>query len=135
MTFRSCRRVVKHGWRAVALVLAVGAGAAVAQEAPPHRGPPPEAYTACNGQSEGAACSMTTPRGTLSGTCAATPEGQLACRPAPPPEAFSACDNQAAGAACTVTLHDRTLSGTCAAYSDGRMVCRPEGPPPGGAGQ
>lgn len=51
-----------------------------------HRGPPPEALAACKSLASGAACSMTTPRGTLSGTCGG-PEGKpLACRPAQPPQ-------------------------------------------------
>ena len=51
-----------------------------------HRGPPPEALAACKSLASGAACSMTTPRGTLTGTCGG-PEGKpLACRPAPPPQ-------------------------------------------------
>jgi hypothetical protein len=46
-------------------------------------GPPPEAIAACDGQSEGAACSFETPRGdTLEGTCAQSPRGDgVACRP------------------------------------------------------
>lgn len=50
--------------------------------------PPQEAITACVGLSTGAACSVTTPNGTLSGTCGAPPNStQLACIPAggPPP--------------------------------------------------
>ncbi|WP_085441966.1 hypothetical protein [Magnetofaba australis] len=33
------------------------------------RGPPQEAFTACANSSQGASCSVTTPHGTLSGTC------------------------------------------------------------------
>ncbi len=51
-----------------------------------HRGPPPEAYTACEGLSEGGACSVETPHGTLSGTCRAPRRGPqeeagLVCAP------------------------------------------------------
>jgi len=46
-----------------------------------HRGPPPEAIAACKAISSGQACSFTTPRGTMQGTCWA-PEGKpLACKP------------------------------------------------------
>lgn len=60
-------------------------------EHPP--GPPPEAFSACSAKTQGATCSMTTPRGeSMSGTCAGAPDrmgnqgaasgsGQLACRP------------------------------------------------------
>jgi len=51
------------------------------------RGPPPEAYTACEGLSEGGACSVETPHGTLSGTCrvprrGSLQEASLICAPA-----------------------------------------------------
>jgi hypothetical protein len=47
---------------------------------------PPEALAACEGQTDGAACSFATPDGgNLQGTCRA-PEGRpLACAPEPPP--------------------------------------------------
>lgn len=57
-------------------------------------GPPPEAFSVCSGKIQGAACSMTSPRGeSMSGTCAGAPPdhpggqgvssgaGQLVCRP------------------------------------------------------
>lgn len=50
--------------------------------------PPQEAITACTGLSAGASCSITTPNGTLAGTCGTPPNStQLACVPAggPPP--------------------------------------------------
>jgi hypothetical protein len=50
--------------------------------------PPQEAITACTGLSVGASCSITTPNGTLAGTCGTPPNStQLACVPAggPPP--------------------------------------------------
>lgn len=52
-----------------------------------HRGPPPEAFTACEGKSADAACSISTPRGNLDGTCSAGHggDGKLACRPKGPP--------------------------------------------------
>ena len=48
------------------------------------RTPPAEAFTACESLSQGDACSVTTPRGEMSGTCKAAPSGQvgaLACAP------------------------------------------------------
>ncbi len=50
--------------------------------------PPQEAFTACNGLSEGASCSVNTPIGSIAGLCRITPaSSQLACVPAggPPP--------------------------------------------------
>jgi hypothetical protein len=47
-----------------------------------HHRPPPEALAACSASQAGAACSFTSPRGAVSGSCWA-PEGKpLACRPA-----------------------------------------------------
>ena len=46
--------------------------------------PPQEAYDACVGLSEGAACTVLTPNGSLSGTCSLPPSNastQLACAP------------------------------------------------------
>jgi hypothetical protein len=45
--------------------------------------PPEEAIDACVGLTQGTACSITTPNGTLSGTCGTPPNAsQLACMPA-----------------------------------------------------
>jgi hypothetical protein len=45
--------------------------------------PPQEAISACENQSQGAACSFTAPNGTISGTCLTPPNvTQLACVPA-----------------------------------------------------
>ncbi len=92
-----------------------------------HHGPPPQALDACKGLSAGAACSVKFEERTVTGTCNAGREGELACRPAdlpefgpgrgghhrPPPEALEACKSLAAGAACSVTFKEKTLSGTC----------------------
>jgi hypothetical protein len=59
------------------LLLVVGA----VQAQPPLGGPPPEARAACSGKTEGSACSFTTPRGPMSGTCRSVPEGRV-CVPA-----------------------------------------------------
>ena len=49
------------------------------------KGPPAEAFTACKNLSVGASCTVSTPRGTIEGSCAAAPNGEsdtLACAPA-----------------------------------------------------
>lgn len=59
---------------------------ALAQNGPPPGGgmPPQEAFTACQSATRGASCSMSTPQGTLAGTCGG-PEGKpLACMPPMP---------------------------------------------------
>ena len=47
------------------------------------RGPPPQALAACEGKSEGDACSFTTPRGEMEGTCQPRQDApdQVSCRP------------------------------------------------------
>lgn len=53
-----------------------------------HRGPPAEAFTACEGKSAGDAAQLTGRRGeTVNGTCEAGPDGKLVLRPegGPPP--------------------------------------------------
>jgi hypothetical protein len=49
--------------------------------------PPAEAFAACQGRSESDSCSVSLPDRTVAGTCAASPDGTLFCRPARPPEA------------------------------------------------
>lgn len=53
----------------VTIFIGLSAGAARAQFGPPPGGPPPEAFTACDGKNDGAACSHPTPHGTMTGTC------------------------------------------------------------------
>ncbi|WCM86793.1 hypothetical protein [Acidovorax sp. NCPPB 3576] len=70
---------------------ALAASNALAQGGPNGQppGPPPEAYTACKGQTEGASVTLTMPDGkTLPGTCR-TMNGTLVAMPAggPPPGA------------------------------------------------
>ena len=50
---------------------------------PGRRGPPPQALAACEGKAEGDACSFTTRRGEMDGTCQARPDAsdQVSCRP------------------------------------------------------
>lgn len=55
------------------------------------RGPPQFAFDACANLSEGAACTVQTPRGALQGSCVTFPLRGLVCRPAgmhhgPPPQ-------------------------------------------------
>lgn len=49
----------------------------------PQGGPPQEAFTACENLTEGTACSVSTPRGEMSGSCKGPREGEgaLACVP------------------------------------------------------
>ncbi|MCB0154134.1 MAG: DUF1566 domain-containing protein [Anaerolineae bacterium] len=51
------------------------------QNGPPNGAPPPEAIEACTGQSQGASCQFTAPRGQITGTCAHLQQ-QVACVPA-----------------------------------------------------
>ncbi len=52
----------------------------------PHRGPPPEAVSACEGKQAEASCSFTHREHAIDGTCRAGPQGgALACAPARPP--------------------------------------------------
>jgi len=65
---------------------AYGAGGSQSRHGGGRRGPPPEAYTACEGLSDGGACSVETPHGTLSGTCRVPRRGsqqetRLICAP------------------------------------------------------
>lgn len=66
---------------ALGAVLVVGSNA---HADPPQL--PQEAFTACEGKSEGDACSVTFREHTIEGTCATGPEGgKLHCRPSGPP--------------------------------------------------
>jgi predicted Ser/Thr protein kinase len=84
------RSGARNGLRLAILIFSLTVAAARAQrDGPPGDGPrgggpplaPPQfAVDACRGSAEGAGCTATTPRGTLTGTCALI-EGQLACLP------------------------------------------------------
>lgn len=50
-------------------------------QAGPGNTPPTGAITACSGKSENAACTFSTPNGTLSGVCRTTPDNSFACVP------------------------------------------------------
>ena len=101
-----------------------------------HDGPPPEAYSACEGKSAGGAAQFVNPHGdTVSGTCEADPDGKLVLRPeggprgghgGPPPEAYAACEGKSAGGAAQfVNRRGQTISGTCE-ERDGKLVLRPD---------
>ena len=83
---------------ALGLALSALAAGAVAQQPPSGgpgggrpMGPPPEAYTACQGKTEGASVTITTPDGKqMAATCVKGLDGRLAARPndmpkGPPP--------------------------------------------------
>ena len=120
-----------------------------AQDTGRHRhGPPPEAYSACEGLNVGDTAEFVSPRGdTVTGTC--EPYGdQLVLRPdnhrgrsaekmgssqrsgrsqfGPPPEAYTACEGKNAGdTAKFVSPRGDTVTGTCEQLGD-RLVMRPD---------
>ena len=59
------------------LALGLMALTVAASAQPPQGGPPPEAFSACRGQSEGAACRFTNPHGQISGSCRTMREGRI----------------------------------------------------------
>jgi hypothetical protein len=89
-------------WRAAGAmsVLALGVGGAMAQDGdgrpagrggdrggPPHRRPPPEAFSACEGKAEGTQCQVSFHDKTIDGVCVAPQQEELFCMPndMPPP--------------------------------------------------
>lgn len=109
-------------------------------------GPPPEAFEACAGKSEGDTADLTTPDGeTVSGTCQSL-EGELVLvledgqRPSqpdrePPQEAFDVCEGKTEGTSAELTTPDGGLvTGTCQTIEDQLVLVpengRPGGPPP-----
>ncbi|MBS2011659.1 MAG: hypothetical protein JST00_02000 [Deltaproteobacteria bacterium] len=122
-----------------------------------HHGPPPEAFTACEGKAVDAACTVVLGDKSLEGKCLAPPPGapdtRNACAPKdrpphggpggrpphpPPPEAFDACNGKVVDASCTVALGDRSLDGKCVLpppeANEKRLVCAPPHPPGGPGG-
>jgi hypothetical protein len=75
------------------VLVAAGCSAPHAQEPRPHHSPPQEAIDACQGLSEGAACTVIMRGSPTDGTCRKGPDGESAVscapphgdRPAPPP--------------------------------------------------
>ncbi|SEH04467.1 hypothetical protein [Candidatus Venteria ishoeyi] len=117
------------------------------------RGPPPEAYTACENKNAGDTSQFKSPRGdTVSGTCE-DQNGTLVLRPdrggrgprsdnqqgnadregnrdrrGPPPEAYTACEGKSAGDRSQLKDHrGETLTGTCE-EDRGKLVLRPDRP-------
>ena len=63
-----------------------GNGVLAQQQGRRHQGPPPEAYTACEGKSEGDTAEFVSPRGdTVTGTCEMERD-RLVLRPENPPD-------------------------------------------------
>ena len=122
------------------------------------QGPPPEAFTACEGKKAGDNAEFTSPRGdVVNGTCEQDGD-KLVLRPdrgsgkgkdanknsgkqrgsggggqqGPPPEAFTACEGKKAGDKAEFTSpRGDTVSGTCEQDGD-KLVLRPDNPPRGG---
>ncbi|MEM8609426.1 MAG: hypothetical protein AAGF92_20155 [Myxococcota bacterium] len=64
------------------LTMALLSSAMHATAQPRGRRPPPAAFEACSGKSEGDRCTVDTPRGTMEGTCALlSEEEELVCWP------------------------------------------------------
>lgn len=103
------------------------------------QGPPPEAYTACEGKSAGDSAVFVNPRGeTFTGTCEQEND-RLVLRPdnrpvkrndeakqqGPPPEAYLACEGKNIGdEAQFVSPRGETMVGTCEQEGD-KLVLRP----------
>ena len=118
-----------------------------------HQGPPPEAYTACEGKNTGDTAEFVNPHGdTVTGTCEQQ-GARLVLRPdnhrgnsggnnrfaqntgrqnqGPPPEAYTACEDKNVGdTAEFVDPRGDTVTGTCEQQGD-RLVLRPDNPPGG----
>ncbi len=108
------------------------------------KGPPPEAYTACEGKSAGEAAEFTSPFGdAVTGVCVQKGD-RLVLRPdrhggsgessrgkrrhGPPPEAYTACEDLSAGDAAEFTSRrGDTVTGVCESEGD-RLVLRPDHP-------
>ncbi len=107
-------------------------------------GPPPEAYTACEGKSAGDAAQFTNPRGDeVEGVCEQAGD-RLVLRPdrpggsagssggkrrhGPPPEAYTACEGKSEGDNAQFTSpRGDEVTGVCESEGD-RLVLRPDHP-------
>jgi hypothetical protein len=107
--------------------VAVAPARAESQQGP--RRPPQAALDACESKAAGDACQVALPDRTLTGTCAATPEGTLVCRPdhppGPPPEMTRACEGKADGDSCTLAHDDHQEQGVCRKGGLGALMCLP----------
>ena len=132
-----------------AALIVIGATAASAAETGPDatkHGPPPEAFTACEGKQTGESSKFTDHRGeTLIGTCEREGE-RLVLRPernrgqagdrhqGPPAEAYAACQGRKAGESSKfVDPRGETLTGLCEQEGE-RLVLRPDRAKQGGRG-
>jgi len=122
-----------------------------AQQSFKRRGPPPQAYTACEDKNEGEAAQFKNRKGkVLTGSCeivGGENAGKLVLRPTyrdnkqannqqsqgkrrgPPAEAFTACEGKTAGEVSQFeSQHGETLKGTCkeAKQNSNLLVLRPE---------
>ena len=104
------------------------------QQPSERRGPPPAAFTACEGKIAGDQSQFETRRGeTLTGTCEEARgknAGKLVLRPnnrrTPPQEAYAACEGKSSGDISQFkNRRGETLKGTCQDM-DGKLVLRPE---------
>ena len=110
------------------------------QENGKRRGPPPAAFTACEGKNPGEKSQFESQHGrTLTGTCeefGGENAGKLVLRPdnmkgkgkrrTPPPEAFTACEGKSSGDASQFeSQRGDVLKGTCE-ENNGKLVLRPE---------
>lgn len=129
-----------------ALALLMATGTAIAGGARPMPVPPPEALSACESQAEDASCSFTGRHGeTLSGSCLATPDATLACRPdgmetskrhgppRMPKKALAACDHLDEGTQCSfIGRQEDSVLGHCVSLPDEQLACMPDDMPPPG---
>jgi hypothetical protein len=113
-------------------------GGGIAAQGGPRFGPPPEAFTACEGKTEGSTAQFIAPDGeTITGTCRVA-DGRLVLRPdhppgnardgrhGPPPEAYKACEGKKVRSpAQFVNPRGETINGTCE-EEDGKLVLRPD---------
>lgn len=109
------------------------------QQTSERRGPPPEAFTACEGKQSGDTSQFQNQRGkTLTGTCemvGGKHAGELVLRPnkqqdnkrrGPPQEAYSACEGKTAGESSQFeSRRGEMRTGTCE-NANGKLVLRPE---------
>ena len=139
-------------------VIAFGKNASSQETGRRQHGPPPEAFTACEGKSVGDTAEFVSPRGdTVTGTCEQQGD-RLVLRPdnppggnsggndrssqnagrrqhGPPPEAYTACEGKNLGdTAEFVSPRGDTVTGTCEQQDD-RLVLRPDNPPGGRSGR
>ena len=119
-------------------------------------GPPQEALTACEGSTQGAACSFEMPFGTVNGSCIIPlNSNELACAPqqgqaapnnqqngqdnrqGPPQAALDACSTSSQGDACSFTLQNgNTINGSCITPpNSSELACAPQGMNPQQNGQ